>query len=54
MRPALASRIRGQSNQRVLRDSTYMKPILERIETVAGRSDVKGRCQVSTKEINGA
>jgi hypothetical protein len=52
--PDLASRIQGQSRERAVRNSTYMKPMLERIETLAGRSDVRGRCQMSTKENNGA
>jgi hypothetical protein len=45
MRPGTASRIRGQNRERALRNSTYMKPMFERIETLAGRSDVRGRCQ---------
>jgi hypothetical protein len=31
--------------ERALGNSTYMKPMLERIETLARRSDVRGRCQ---------
>jgi hypothetical protein len=45
MRPGTASRIRGQSRERAIRNNTYMKPMFERIETLAGRSDVRGRCQ---------
>jgi hypothetical protein len=45
--PDLASRIQGQSRERAVRNSTYMKPMLERIETLAGAamSEAAVKCQ---------